>query len=449
MKKELLEKHNERTSAFIESDKLYQKLSLKRKSKIQTLESSIYDKNPLSAFNGIVENNERMITECKDEETKYQQKIEENERSILKYQKEIEQIQSEPIPRLKVISAITDIIKIHSEDLASAQIMLQKNVELRELCQASLDKSFSLAIDPENQTLDEVFSKSDNLTANFKKLNDDYLEHAFERRERDKTFANIVSGCDDIVEDIKAGKVDHNSLIKAFEWLSREYAFLTKEYLQSVDAMDEFFKETLPTIMQESKLTVDSMKRLLGIMHDKQVLDLKNTDTRYAANIQNGSMGIYLEGDMPFINHLTTGALADLILDKVSSEVEKNGIDDRGVSSIIDLLDRNHGITLTFHDGFRLRLLLIEYYKVVELSTKNNKLDYAKNYLNQHTSLSEKALVAGASLSRPLRNPNELKILILEILTQQRSGDDGYARDAMLELLNNEIIRLPKQSSSK
>jgi hypothetical protein len=156
-----------------------------------------------------------------------------------------------------------------------------------------------------------------------------------------------------------------------------------------------------------------------------------------------------MEGDLPFINYLNSrGVLAVVDIEHVSKEVEIGKVKDRGVNYIIDLMKQNHRIVLPFQDAFKLRLLLIEYHKVVKEATKNGKLDYAKNYLNQHASLSAKALAIGASVSPPLRNPSELKNLMQNIL-EQHSGADGYTRDAMLELLDNGISRLPKKSTSK
>jgi hypothetical protein len=242
-------------------------------------------------------------------------------------------------------------------------------------------------------------------------------------------------------------QINRETLVQSFENVVLRHAEVAEEYLGVFEGIATSLPKMLCDFANAIQNHTDGMVDITQTMDKARDLNAETRDRTIVENIRNGSIGKYMEGDLPFINYLNSrGVLAVVDVEYVSKEVEAGKVKNRGITELINLL-QEHNIHIAYKDAFLLRLLLIEHHKVVEVSTKNNKLDYAKNYLNQHTSLSDKAIAIGATASAPLRNPNELKLLMHSIL-EQCSGVNGYARDAMLELLDNQISRLPKKSPS-
>jgi hypothetical protein len=185
------------------------------------------------------------------------------------------------------------------------------------------------------------------------------------------------------------------------------------------------------------------------IMQDMHKIQIKKESTR-----------AYIEGDFAFINYLSRleeSSWHEALT--VSKEAEEGIIDDRGARDLIAFLRDKYLIDMEFSIAFILRLRLVEYYRVVFLSKKNKKLDYKNNYLNQYKSLADKAAYMGITLGSPLRNPQEIKDLIVLTIQvykdhinnecNEYNMDNEYtAKDVIEDLLQEEQSRLKKRSVS-
>jgi F0F1-type ATP synthase membrane subunit b/b' len=206
-------------------------------------------------------------------------------------------------------------------------------------------------------------------------------------------------------------QIAHDTLAQAFENIVKNHAEISEEYLGVFEEIATSLPKMLCDFANTLQNHTDSMVDITQTMDATKALDAQMRDCRIVEDLHNGTLGKYMEGDLPFINYLNSrGVLAVVDVEYVSKEVEAGKVKDRGITELINLL-QEHNIHIAYKDVFLLRLLLIEHHKVVEVSTKNNKLDYAKNYLNQHKSLTDKAIAIGTTVSPPLRNPSELKIL--------------------------------------
>lgn len=276
-----------------------------------------------------------------------------------------------------------------------------------------------------------------------------FLQSAADKEQYNSGLKNSVDNYAQMVKALKDNPMDvsHETLVQAYEQIVKKHADIIEEYLGIFEEIATSLPKMLCDFADAQQNNMDNMVEVIQTMDAIRKLESQKRDRRIIEDLHNGSLGKYMEGDLPFINYLNfRGALAVIDIDHVSKEVEKGKVKDRGVSELINLL-QEHDIQIAYQDAFLLRLLLVEHHKVVKESTKNNKLDYTKNYLNQHKSLSDKAIAVGTTVSAPLRNSNELKVHIHSILAQY-SGENGYARDAMMDLLDNQITRLPKKSTS-
>ncbi len=443
---EILKKlHNEPIDIYEEQKQLKDQLALNREVKIES-------RKLMSLDSMMVEQQESRETLIQ----KYYDIIKKREETIAGLNVELSGYFQKKEHHQATLPPSHEIMKLLDKMIISNQKSIEENDEnLFELKQqlAELERHASIPFDiPDtNLTPNEYYPKAyedinqaRESEAIFSQGAANQEQHNLELKKKVETYAQML----------KALKTDpmeiaHETLAQAYENVVKNHAAITEEYLGLFEEITTSFPKMLHNIANAAQYQTDCMVDIAQTIDATKDLDEKMRDARIVEDLLNGSIGKYMQGDLPFINYLNLrGELAVVDIEHVSKEVGLGKVKDRGVNYIIDLMEKNHKIILPFQDAFKLRLLLIEYHKVVEVSTKNNKLDYAKNYLNQHASLSAKALAAGVSVSPPLRNPSELKNLMQNIL-EQYSGADGYARDAMLELLDNGINRLPKKSPSK
>jgi len=440
----LLDLHNEHIDVYEEQKRLKDDLSRDRQAKIESRElkslqslmqeQQDFQENLMQQYYSIINKREETIEGLNVELSGYLQQ-KEHHQAILPSSHEIMQILDELI----------------TSNQRSIEDLNENTFELKlQLSLLEEHASAPLEIADANLHPKEYFSKAYEEVDRLREAATIFSQGAADKELYNSELKKSVENYAQMVKVLKDDplEVAHETLAQDFENIVKDHEKVAEEYLGIFEEIATSLPKMLHDIADGIQYYTDSMIDIVQTIDTTRVLNAKMRDEEIVENILNGSIGKYMEGDIPFINYLNSrGVLAVIDVEHVSKEVEAGKVKDRGVNYIIDLMEQNHKIALPFQDAFKLRLLLIEYHKVVKEATKNGKLDYAKNYLNQHASLSAKALAAGASISPPLRNHSELKDYMYSIL-KQHSGDNGYAREAILELLDNGISRLPKTSPS-
>ncbi|MDP2077335.1 MAG: hypothetical protein Q8J85_04765 [Sulfuricurvum sp.] len=236
-------------------------------------------------------------------------------------------------------------------------------------------------------------------------------------------------------------EVAHETLAQAFENIVKDHEEVAEEYLGIFEEIATSLPKMLHDIANGVQNHTDGMVRMLQIISETRVLNDKMHDDEIVKNILNGSIGKYMQGDIPFINYLNSkGELAIFDIEHVSKEVELGKVKDRGIAELINMLHEDD-IQMEYKDVFLLRLLLVEHYEVVKYSIKNKKLDYTNNYLTQHKKLADKASAMGAIVTPAFKNPHDLKIEIMTMLEPHTP----YVKYIMEKLLNINLSKLPSK----
>lgn len=447
MNKTLLELHNEPIDIYEEQKQLKNTLAQNRIANTQSREL----KNANVSVHSIIlehqDSAENLMQQMCDLIKNRQNEIEKLKDKLLVYLQEKEHYLATLPSSHRMIRLLEDIIiplQRAIERRSESMFELQKQLSLLEANASMPIEIFDTHLSP-NEMIDNAYEGINQLREKatvFSQSVADQEQYNAELKQRLENYAQMV----ETLNHDPMG-IDHETLVQAFENVVLCHAEVAEEYLGIFEEIAISFPKMLCDFANTIQNHIDGMVYITQIMDKARDLNAETRDRKIVRDILNGSLGKYMEGDLPYINYLNfIGEMSVLDMKYVSEEVQAGKVKDRGVTELINLL-QEHDIQIPYKDAFQLRLLLVEHHKVVEVSTKNNKLDYIKNYLNQHKSLSDKAITIGATASAPLRNPSELKILIHNIL-EQYSGDNGYARDAMMELLDNQISRLPKKFPS-
>lgn len=447
MNKTLLALHNEPVDIYEEQERLKEHLAQIREAGIQSRELENTNASIRSVVLEQQEFSEHEIELSRHHAHAYRTNIEELTVTLLEYIEKREHYGATLPPSHKIIKLLDEVIVAKKRlitDLTERACSLEQNIALLkdfELKASDIHSSSLSTNDIFTSGYDEVKKireQASILSQDFASQEQYYLE----LKQRAKDYVQMLKALKD-----NPNKITLEDLVQALEDVVLHHAKIAEEYSEIFEEFSTSLPKILCDFANATEGNLDATVYSIQAMSAIRTMEVRRRDDRTVKDLSNGSIGKYMEGDLPFINYLNfRGAMSVIDIKYVSEDVEAGKVKDRGVSELISLL-KEHDIQMPYKDAFQIRLLLIEHHKVVEVSTKNNKLDYSKNYLNQHKSLSDKALTIGATVSTPLRNPSELKVLIHNIL-EQYSGDNGYARDAMLELLDNQISRLPKKSPS-
>ncbi|MDO9206762.1 MAG: hypothetical protein Q7T91_00790 [Sulfuricurvum sp.] len=447
MNKTLLALHNEPVDIYEEQKRLKDHLARNREADIESRE---FEKSYKSLQDSIIEQheaNESLIIKYRDIVKKQEEGIEELNKELLGYLQQKEHYK-ETIPSSH--KTIQELDKLITSCQESIDELSEHTFELtQQLSKLETRASMPLELTISNQSFNEIISNAYNEINQRRESATIFSQSAADGEQYNSELKKRVENYTQMLEALEndSTTVSHETLVQLFKKIVIDYAEIEEGYVGIFEDIAISLPKMQLDFADALQKYTNMFVEMIQAIDDTKDLDDKIRDRRIVKNILNGSLGKYMEGDLPFINYLNfRGALSVVDIEHVSKEVEKGKVKDRGVSELINLL-QDHDIQIAYQDAFRLRLFLVEHHKVVEVSTKNNKLDYTKNYLNQHKSLSDKAIAIGTTISSPLRNPSELKVLMHSIL-EQYSGVNGYARDAMLELLDNQISRLPKKSPS-
>jgi hypothetical protein len=445
----LLDLHNEPIDIYEEQKRIKDNLAQKRDIDIQSQEFKNANTDMHSLILEQHESAKSLAKKYRDLIEKRHVTIEGLNAKLLGYTQQKEQYQATLPASHKIIRSLNKLI---TSTKRSIEELSENTLELKQqLAKLEAHISKPQELPDGNLSRNDFYSNARDEVNRLREFAIVCTQVAADREQYNSELKQLVENYAQMVKALNDNPMEiaHETLALAFKNIVKNHAAIAEEYLLIFEELATSLPKMQCDLANIIEKQTNAFIEITQTMDETRALNAKMRDSEIVEDLLKGSVGKYMEGDLSFINYLNSkGELAIFDIEHVSKEVENRKVKDRGVNYIIDLIEQNHKIILPFKDAFKLRLLLIEYHKVVEVSTKNKKLDYAKNYLNQYASLSTKALAAGASVSPPLRNPSELKNLMQNIL-EQHSGADGYTRDAMLELLNNGISRLPKKSPSK
>lgn len=438
MNEVLLNIHNEPIDIYEEQKQLKKKLALDREAAkvLEEQKKANMDLHSLRIEQDA--DRENHIQHYREVIKKIEKTIEEYNLRLSDYFQKKEQYETFLPTSQEVFDALNHAITLNQRGIEHSS---ECKVELEQLLEESEKHTFLLNPFPLNLPLNEIFPAARNEIAKLEQLKEKWSETATKQEQSNSELKERISTCLYIAKEIKnnPNSITHEDLVKSFELIVEEYAELAEEHLGIVgdvtNIMPYFFGEFLTFMQYQEKYA----SRAFYFTNNIRDLDSKNRDHRKVENIKNGSMGKYMEGDIPFINYLNSmKPFSNLDVKKVSKEVELGNAKDRGVTELMNIL-HEYDVQIPYEDAFLLRLLLVEHYKAVEKSTKNGKLDYNKNYFEQYQKLAAKADDMGATLSPPFRNPNELKIEMIKLIDPHTD----YVKDILEELIDTVITRLP------
>ena len=443
----LLELHNKPTDIYEEQRELKNQLALERQTQVEIEEFQATKESLQTVIFQQHETRDNLLSQFHELITKQRKDVEVINVELMDYLQQKEQMNSSHPAYSKIIKLLEEIIVSRQRSIYD----LHESISMLEDQIVKLETNVSIPNEVDNLdlSLTDIFSNANDEVTKLRKSVASVLEYKSDNEQYISVLKQKVANYALMVEALKnnPASASFETLAQIFELIVKEHTYVVEDYLGTIDEMVTSLPKLESDIADAVQKQIDISSQIVRTTKGTREVNALIRDQNIVEDLINGSMGKYIEGDIPFINYLNSRSeLAVFDIKYVSEELLAGKVKDRGVAELIKMLAQEHNIVMKYKDAFLLRLLFIEHHKVLELSTKNKKLDYIKNYLNPYKSLSDKAMAVGAFISPPLRNPNELKKLMVNLL-EKNSGENNYTKDALLELLDNQINRLPKKTS--